>query len=108
MEYEFIREIFNQCSGNQMRDVFVEEITTDDPDEYVARYLVGRSIQFHPVRARSVKSDSLAGGRGNIGLIVSDHLAADIINPAVIDEGNIGGICKRALPVKHSLPPPLL
>ena len=25
-EYEVVHEIFNLCSGNQMRDVFVEEI----------------------------------------------------------------------------------
>ncbi|HHT17378.1 MAG TPA: hypothetical protein GXZ77_06685 [Papillibacter sp.] len=35
--YEVIREIFNQCSGNQMRDVFFEEIETEDPARYVAQ-----------------------------------------------------------------------
>lgn len=35
--YEVIWEIFNQCSGNQMRDVFFEEVETDDPAQYVAR-----------------------------------------------------------------------
>ena len=25
-EYEVIREIFNLCPGNQMRDIFIEEI----------------------------------------------------------------------------------
>ena len=25
-EYEVVHEIFNLCSGNQMRDVFIEEI----------------------------------------------------------------------------------
>lgn len=35
MQYEVIWEIFNKCSGNQMRDVFFEEITTEDPDAYV-------------------------------------------------------------------------
>ena len=29
-EYELVREIQNSCSGNQMRDVFFEEIETDD------------------------------------------------------------------------------
>ena len=29
--YEVVREIENQCSRNQMRDVFFEEIETDDP-----------------------------------------------------------------------------
>lgn len=45
MEYEFIREIFNRCSGNQMRDVFVEEIETSSPDEYMKKYLIGEDIE---------------------------------------------------------------
>ena len=35
-EYELVREIQNSCSGNQMRDVFFEEIETDDPEAYLA------------------------------------------------------------------------
>ena len=30
-EYELIWEIFNKCPRNQMRDVFFQEIETDDP-----------------------------------------------------------------------------
>lgn len=52
-EYEFIREIFNSCSGNQMRDVFVEEIETDDTDAYLQQYLVGS----HIVQDKAVLSD---------------------------------------------------
>lgn len=33
--YELVREIQNECSRNQMRDVFFDEIETDDPVEYV-------------------------------------------------------------------------
>lgn len=33
--YEVVREIQNSCSNNQMRDVFFEEVETDDPMEYV-------------------------------------------------------------------------
>lgn len=44
MIYEEIREIFNLCSGNQMRDVFVEEVETENLDEYVKRYLVGGKV----------------------------------------------------------------
>ena len=29
-EYEVVHEIFNQCSGNQMRDVFIEEAQIAD------------------------------------------------------------------------------
>ena len=32
-EYELIWEIFNKCPRNQMRDVFVEELELDDPEE---------------------------------------------------------------------------
>ena len=28
-KYEVLREIFNQCSGNQMRDIYVEEVDID-------------------------------------------------------------------------------
>lgn len=45
MEYEFIREIFNSCSGNQMRDVFVEEIKTFNVDEYLKQFLVGENVE---------------------------------------------------------------
>jgi len=44
MEYEMIREIFNLCSGNQMRDVFVSEVKTESPDEYIKQFLVGGKI----------------------------------------------------------------
>lgn len=38
-EYELVREIQNSCSGNQMRDVFFDEIETDDPEAYVRALL---------------------------------------------------------------------
>ena len=34
-EYELIWEIFNKCPRNQMRDVFVEELELEDPEEYI-------------------------------------------------------------------------
>ena len=40
-EYELVREIQNSCSGNQMRDVFCDEIETDDPEAYVRALLKG-------------------------------------------------------------------
>jgi len=33
--YEVVREIQNSCERNQMRDVFFDEIETDDPMEAV-------------------------------------------------------------------------
>ena len=35
MEYEMVREIKNLCPNNQMRDVFITEVETDDPEQYV-------------------------------------------------------------------------
>jgi len=35
MEYEVIRDIKNQCKNNSMRDIFFEEIETDDPDKWI-------------------------------------------------------------------------
>ena len=46
MQYEMIREIFNKCANNQMRDVFVEEIETDDPKRYAEEYLEGKADEI--------------------------------------------------------------
>ena len=46
MEYELIREIFNKCSNNQMRDVFVSEVETDDPEQYVRDYFKGKELEM--------------------------------------------------------------
>ena len=41
MEYELVHEIKNQCPNNQMRDVFIEEVETDDPEAFVRARLTG-------------------------------------------------------------------
>lgn len=38
-EYELVREIPNLCRNNQMRDIFFDEVTTDDPVAYVREFL---------------------------------------------------------------------
>lgn len=43
-EYELVRQIRNQCPNNQMRDVFFEEVETEDPVEYVRLLLKGKNI----------------------------------------------------------------
>ena len=53
MRYELIREIFNQCSGNQMRDVFVSELETDDPEGYLRELLVGTNIVMDQYQTES-------------------------------------------------------
>lgn len=51
-EYELVHEIQNLCRNNQMRDVFFEEITCDDPERYVRGLLKGKyitlSLDPHP------------------------------------------------------------
>ena len=42
MEYELIHEIKNHCPNNQMRDIFIEEVQTDDPEAFVRARLKGR------------------------------------------------------------------
>ena len=52
MRYELIREIFNQCSGNQMRDVFVSSVETDDTEAYLRALLAGREITIERTETR--------------------------------------------------------
>ena len=42
MEYELVHEIKNSCPNNQMRDVFIEEVETEDPVAFVRARLQGR------------------------------------------------------------------
>lgn len=46
-EYEMVREIQNMCPNNQMRDIFFEEVETDDPEGYVRQMLKDRAVQLH-------------------------------------------------------------
>ena len=46
MKYELIREIYNKCSENQMRDVFISNPDTDDPEEYVRDMLKGKLVKI--------------------------------------------------------------
>lgn len=52
MEYELVHEIKNHCPNNQMRDIFIEEIETDDPVSFVRERLKGRidelTVNEHP------------------------------------------------------------
>jgi len=45
-EYEMVREIQNMCPNNQMRDIFFEEVETDDPVAYVRQMLKDRAVQI--------------------------------------------------------------
>ena len=43
-EYEMVREIKNLCPNNQMRDIFFDEVETDNPVEYVRAFLKGKAV----------------------------------------------------------------
>ena len=45
-EYEVVREVQNLCSNNQMRDVFFEEIETDDPVGWVRSLIKGKAVNL--------------------------------------------------------------
>ena len=45
-EYELVIEIQNLCPNNQMRDIFFEEVETDDPEGYVRGRLHGKKIEL--------------------------------------------------------------
>ena len=45
-EYEVVREVQNLCGNNQMRDVFFEEIETDDPVGWVRAKIEGKAVSL--------------------------------------------------------------
>ncbi len=45
-EYELVREIQNLCRNNQMRDIFFEEVETEDPEAYVRELLAGKAVEL--------------------------------------------------------------
>lgn len=42
--YEIVREIANNCSRNQMRDVFFLEAELDDPEAWVRAQIKGEGL----------------------------------------------------------------
>ena len=44
--YEVVREIQNLCRNNQMRDVFFDEVETDDPESYVRTMLKAEKAEL--------------------------------------------------------------
>ena len=63
--YEAVWVIFNKCSNNQMRDVFIDEIETDDLDEFLRNKFKGKDLTFE----KTVKED---------GTIIYDIMASGI------------------------------
>ncbi|MBQ8975248.1 MAG: hypothetical protein IJ072_05955 [Oscillospiraceae bacterium] len=44
MTYEMVREIYNMCANNQMRDIFFQEVDVEDTDEYIKRFCDGANV----------------------------------------------------------------
>lgn len=63
MRYEMIREIFNDCSNSQMRDVSISTVDTDDIDRFTDAYRSGKNIQEQRTTADgSIVFDIVADG----------------------------------------------
>ena len=45
-EYELVREIPNLCRNNQMRDIFFDEVATDDPVAYIQAFLKEEQVEI--------------------------------------------------------------
>ena len=56
-EYELVREIPNLCRNNQMRDVFVSEVSCDDPVEYVRGFVKGK---IDSISSETLKDGAIA------------------------------------------------
>ena len=44
--YETVWEIFHLCANNQMRDVFFDEIETDDIEGFLKQKFAGKQVTF--------------------------------------------------------------
>lgn len=63
--YETVWEIFNECANNQMRDVFIDEIETDNIEEFLRQKFKGKEVTYE----KSVLED---------GTVVYDIVASDM------------------------------
>lgn len=45
-EYEAVWEIFNSCANNQMRDVFFEELTLEDPEKFIQEKFKDKELKY--------------------------------------------------------------
>lgn len=63
-EYEAVWEIFNQCANNQMRDVFIDEVETEDPELFIKEKFKGRDVSYEKTVTEdgTVVFDILASG----------------------------------------------
>ena len=73
MEYELVREIPNLCPNNQMRDIFFEEVETDDPVAYVRQLLQKSTVE--------ISVDCKAGGAVTVYAVADGMTQKFIFTP---------------------------
>lgn len=73
-EYELVYEIKNLCRNNQMRDVFFEEVTCDDPEEYLRGRLKGKTVEL--------STEKRPDGSVTIHAVVDDLIQKYVFTPA--------------------------
>ena len=64
MEYELVHEIKNHCPNNQMRDIFFDEVETDDPVAYVRNLLKDKDVEITVDRPASDRINVYANTSG--------------------------------------------
>ena len=62
--YEVVREIQNLCRNNQMRDVFFDEVETDDPESYVRTMFKAEKAELTVTRGTTAASPFFAASDG--------------------------------------------
>ena len=72
-EYEVVRQIKNLCPNNQMRDVFFDEVETDDPVGYVQEYLRGKAVE--------VSADTGKDGRVTVHAVCDGLIQEFVFTP---------------------------
>lgn len=49
-QYEVIWEIYNKCSNNQMRDVYIQELEVEDLETYVKNKFRDKVLEYEIIR----------------------------------------------------------
>ena len=72
-EYELVHEIKNLCPNNQMRDIFFEEVTCDDPEDYVRRRYAGKEMEL--------TTETVAGGAVTVHAVIDGLIQKFVFTP---------------------------
>ncbi len=59
-EYEMVREIFNECANNQMRDVFIEEICLTERRQWTPEWKNFARMKKRRLKKRSCRTEALS------------------------------------------------